>query len=65
MMDHLASLARLHARRVQGGVLLSVFLAHCLTCTKPPPEHAFPAAIPINSLLQQEILPATTAIQAA
>lgn len=52
MMDHLASLARLHARRVQGGVLLSVFLAHCLTCTKPPPEHAFPAAIPINSLLQ-------------
>jgi len=64
-MDHLVALVRLRALLVQGEVLLSVFLVLYLTFIKPPQGHAFPTAIQINSLLQQEILPASTAIQAA
>jgi len=64
-MDHPVNLVWLHALLALGEVLLSVFLVRCLTCTKLPQGHVFPTAIQINSLLQQQALPASTAIQAA
>jgi len=64
-MDHPVALVNLHVLLVLVGVLPSVFLVRCLTYTKPPPGNVFPAAIQINSPLQQEILPASTVIQAA